>query len=52
MAMHGYDKNIYAAKDDHGVEEGHEIEDDDEGDGDNLRGPAGLRTAGWSDGCS
>ena len=48
MAMHGYDKNIYAAKDDHGVEEGHEIEDD----GDNLRGPAGLRTAGWSDGCS
>ena len=49
--MHVYDKNIYGAKDDHGVEEGHEI-DDDKVDGDNLRGPAGLRTAGRSDGCS
>ena len=50
--MHGYDKNIYGAKDDHRVGDGHEIEDDDGVDGDNLRGPAGLRTAGRSDGCS
>ena len=42
--MHGYDKNFYGAKDDHGVEEGHEIEDDDGvDDGHVVEDDIGLR---------